>query len=538
MGPRVDERRAFVFWVVHTQGVAGGWALTDVDDKRRARPAVPDHVNRLHEARPDAPRRRPAGPITREVTSMRKTATRAAALATVLTALPWGLAQADAERLEADLRARFADTPGELTIGEVSDSLLGDEATAEDLSFVDADGSRLDVASYVVEGDYAEPDAVIMEGLRLERTGPEAGVLTAERVRMVRPGGPQPWSEGALRDIDFEAESLTAEGLRLELEAAPVTSADGKKTLPPTGPSGGWLTVEHLQASELSSQAIGSLEMNGIAGHGEGLEAIGEGDVRLASLRLVGVRQLQDEPSVERLELNDLSVEADRLVADLASLSVDADMRDGESGGRLEALELDLARMIELAPPEERTRLRLASNVLTGGSGRLTLDADFDGGWEALGQKSLLSGNGRVTAGDAFDWHLDAELPVRLPDGVEPAAFLAEMEDLDDVTLLGGRIETTLADLGLFDRMPAVMAASRGVSEGEFLAQVRTQAKGFGTMLGPEIGALLNGVVDMMEGRASELTVDLTLPPESEAEALTADPLGLPSKLSMRVETR
>lgn len=470
---------------------------------------------------------------------IRKAPSRAAALAAVLAALPCGLAQADAERLEADLRERFA-AAGEFSIGEVSDSLLGGETRAEDLSLVDADGSRLDVARYVVEGDYDDPEAVIMEGLRLERTGRDPGVLTADRLRLDGPGGPLPWSERALRDGGLEAEALSAEGLRLELAAIPLTSADGKKMVGGRAGSG-WLSAERLQASDLSAQAIGHLEASGIEGHGDGMDDVGPGDFSLASLSLDGLRHLQDdgqEPTLDRLELNDLSIRAERLVADLARLSVDGDMHDGEGSMRLESLELDLARMIELAPAEERTRLRMVSNVLTGGSGQLRMDAEFDGRWEALGQKSLLTGDGTITAADAFRWAFDTELPVRLPEGVEPAAYLAEMQDLSGVTLLGGRIETTLGELGLFERMPAVMAASRGVGEAEFLDQARVQAKGFGTMFGPEIGAVLDGLVDMMAGQASELTVSLTLPPESDADTLAADPLGLPSQLSMQVETR
>ncbi len=491
-----------------------------------------------------------AGALTREVTLMRKplirkalmrkAPSRAAALAVLLAALPCGLAQADAERLEADLRERFA-AAGAFSIGEVSDGLFGGDATAEDLSVVDADGSRLDVARYKVEGDYAAPEAIVMEGLRLERTGADAGVLTADRLRLEDPAGPLPWGEGALGDAAFETEALSAEGLRLALASAPITSADGKKTLRPQVPSSGWLSAERLEADGLSATGVDRLEMRDIAGHAEGLEDMGVADVTLAALRLEGLRHPPGEPeaaSLASLELDDLSIVADRLVADLARLSVDGDMRDGEGGARLEALELDLARMIEMAPAEERTELRLASNVLTGGSGRLRLDAEFDGRWEGLGRKSLLAGDGTITADDAFRWAFDTELPVRLPDGVEPAAYLAEMRDLSGVTLLGGRIETTLGDLGLFGRLPAVMAASRGVTEAEFLDQARTQAKGFGTMLGPEIGALLGGLVAMMEGRASELKVALTLPPESDADVLAADPLGLPSRLSMEVEAR
>ncbi|XKE44675.1 hypothetical protein LG302_15050 [Halomonas organivorans] len=470
---------------------------------------------------------------------MLTTTTRAAALAAML-ALPAG-ALADAERLEADLRARFAGTPGEFTLGEVSDSLLGGRTTAEDLSFVEPGGERVSVARYVVEGDYDAPDAVILEALSVETRGEDAGRITAERVRVAEPEGPLLWGEGRSLEEAFVAAELTIDGLAMEGEGGGIASADGKKVQPAPAASRGRVTVEHLQAVDLSRRAVGRLEMSGIAGEAEGVEDIGAGRFSLAALRIEGLRQLDGEgedATLDRLEMNDLSIEADRLVAELASLSVDGDMTDGEGGLRLESLELDLARMIEMAPPAERTQLRMASNVLTGGSGRLTLDAAFDGSWEALGAKALLAGESRISAGDAFRWDLDVELPVRLPDGVEPSTYLARMDDLEGVTLLGGEIETTLTDLGLFGRMPAVMAASRGIGEAQFLEQARTQAKGFGTMLGPEFGAILDGLVDMMEGQASELMVHLTLPAESGVDSLAADPLALPSKLSMRVETR
>ncbi|MFC4975299.1 hypothetical protein ACFPTY_12575 [Halomonas beimenensis] len=366
------------------------------------------------------------------------------------------------------------------------------------------------------------------------------GRITAERMRVAEPEGPLLWGEGRSLEEAFVAAELTIDGLAMEGEGGGVASADGKKPRPARAASRGRVTVEHLQAVDLSRRAVGRLEMSGIAGESEGGD-IGAGRFSLAALRIEGLRQRdgeEEDATLDRLEMNDLSIEADRLVAELASLSVDGDMTDGEGGVRLESLELDLARMIEMAPPAERTQLRMASNVLTGGSGRLTLDAVFDGNWEALGAKALLAGESRISAGDAFRWDLDVELPVRLPDGVEPSTYLARMDDLEGVTLLGGEIETTLTDLGLFGRMPAVMAASRGIGEAQFLEQARTQAKGFGTMLGPEFGAVLDGLVDMMEGQASELMVHLTLPAESGVDSLAADPLALPSKLSMRVETR
>ncbi len=82
--------------------------------------------------------------------------------------------------------------------------------------------------------------------------------------------------------------------------------------------------------------------------------------------------------------------------------------------------------MIELAPAEKRTRLRMMSNVLTGGSGQLSLDAAFDGQWEALDDtRAMLLGKSRVTADDAFRWTFDSETPARLPEGADPASYFA-----------------------------------------------------------------------------------------------------------------
>ncbi|MBB3231114.1 hypothetical protein [Halomonas stenophila] len=465
------------------------------------------------------------------------TLTRGAALAALLLGLS-GPALADAERLEADLRALFADTPGELSIGEVSDSLLGGSTTAEDLVFVGDNGDRLRLDRYTVEGDYDRPDEVVMEGLRLEAQDDEPGVISAERLVVGEPSRPLLALHDLPLDGEFAAAELAIDGLAMSRETPRTRVEGGKEVF--LGTATGRLTIEHLYATELSRQAIGSLEMTGIRGSGEQLEDIGDGHVSVAAVSLAGLRGLdrEEERTLERLELTDLSIEAERLVATLERLRLDGDMTDGAGGMWLESLELDLARMVELAPEDEQTQLRMASNVLTGGSGRLTVDAAFDGAWETVGPKSLLTGESQITAGDAFRWTLDTELPVRLPEGVEPSTYLAEMDSLEGVTLLGGEIETTLTELGLFGRMPAVMAASWGVSEADFLAQARTQAKGFGTMLGAEFGAILDGVVDMMEGKASELVIHLSLPAETGMDKLADDPLMLPSKLSMRVETR
>lgn len=437
-----------------------------------------------------------------------------------------------AERLEDDLRALFADE-GTLTIGDVSEALIRDRVTARDLHFVGPDGQQLWLDRYEVSGDYDRPDEVRIEGIRLETPGREQSRLTAETLlldapsRAVLPLHEETWPEG-----------LTVGGLAVE---SLVAEFAGRVPGEESGEGRGRIAVDRVQAMGLGRDAIESLEFSGLAGEAEGDDEFGSGTFSVAFARVEGLRGLEgpeEDRELDRLEVRDLDIASDRLVAALSSLEIDGDMADGEGGFRLEALDLDLARMIALAPEEERTQLRMASNVLTDGSGQLRLDAASSGRWESGETASRLLGELTITADEAFGWALDADLPVRLPEGVEPAAFLARMDSLEGVTLLGGRVDATLSDLGLFGRLPTIMAASQGVSEAVFLDQARTQAQGFGMMLGPEIEALFNGLVAMMAGEASELAIHLTLPADSELEALSADPLALPERLEMRVESR
>ncbi|MGQ0334178.1 hypothetical protein [Halomonas elongata] len=462
------------------------------------------------------------------------------ALAMALSVPLAGPALADAEKLEADLRALFADQPGELTIGDVSESLLGGETRAEGLEYVSDRGERVHVDRYVVEGDYDDPDRVVLEGLRVtEEEDGQTGTITAHRLVVVEPSRPVLSPRGVLAD-GLEAAELTAEELVIARSGRTVLDTAGEAPRSVTNPR---LTVERLHVRDLAPDTIGSLEATDITGSGEAFGEIGDGEFTLGALNIEGLHDLksQTEARADRVELKNLDIEAQRLVATLERLLVDGDMADGAGGLWLESLDLDLARMIELAPAEKRTRLRMMSNVLTGGNGRLTLDAAFDGQWKSLDDsRAMLLGESRVTADDAFRWTFDSETPARLPEGVDPSTYFAEVNGLDDVTLLGGEVETTLTDLGLFGRLPAVIATSQGMSEDEFMAQARTQAKGLGSLFGPEFATLFGGLVDMMEGKASELVVHFTLPEgdEQELDALADDPLVLPSKLSMQVHTR
>ncbi|WP_416137707.1 hypothetical protein ACM26W_14635 [Halomonas sp. HK25] len=239
------------------------------------------------------------------------------------------------------------------------------------------------------------------------------------------------------------------------------------------------------------------------------------------------------------LALSGLNLElSEGPVASLASLRLDGGLEDGSGGLWVEALELDLARMIDQAPADERTRLRMISNVLTDGSGQLRLDAAFDAEWEERDGHTRLASEGYIDLVDALHLAHAVTLPVLLPEGVNAAELFTDEALLETATLLGGDLRLTLGDRGLFPRLVTLGAAMGGVSEAQYMEQARTQAQGFGMMLGPQVQAFLSGLVELMEGSAETLELTVTLPAESRLDGLADDPLALPERLDLHVETR
>ncbi|WP_254275467.1 hypothetical protein [Halomonas sp. 3H] len=460
--------------------------------------------------------------------------------ASALLALPMSLALvaappalADEERLESDLRALFAGH-GHLEIGDVSGALLRERVTAEALRFDSDEGERLLIDRYRVSGDYDRPDEVLVEGVRLEDALTEMLLIGIERIVLGAP------SRAVLPLDDEEAMasmrlgSVAVDGLVVELASEMVAELSGE----PMGE--GRLSVARIRGEGISREAIDWLEITDVAGTGQDLDELGSGAFTLGRLRLEGLSGLDEEDAEELslLELDDLAVEAERMVGSLARLHIDGDFADGEGGVRVDELRLDLARMIELAPEEERTRLRMANNVLTDGSGALHLDAAFRGDWQPGEAHGVLRSDSELTLHDALRLVLDIELPLVLPEDAEPAELFADSELLEAATLLGGEVTLILSDRGLFGRLATLGAALEGISETQYLEQARTQAQGFGMMFGPQVQAFLIGLVELMEGSASELELAISLPAESNLETFTGDPLALPDRLSLRVETR
>ncbi|WP_346799170.1 hypothetical protein R5M92_07870 [Halomonas sp. Bachu 37] len=442
---------------------------------------------------------------------------------------------ASTERLEAELQALFADG-GELQIGELSDAFLRSRYTAEDVVYTSVDGERLHIGSYVVHGDYDEPERVTLEDIRIEDALTDLVLLSIDEVVLNEPSRAVYSHYDAQAGEDYRLGGLTIDQLMVDL------SSDAAQALmEETGARGqGRLEVERIYGESLSAEAVGLLELTNLSATGENLEGFGSGSLMLESMRLEELTGLQEkgEEQLGLLLLENMQIDSDQLVGRFDRLRIDGDISDAEAGMQLDAFEIDLERMIAMAPAAERAQMRMASNVLTDGSGQLKLDAGFTGRWEQQEGHSVLGGDSNINIDNAMRLLFDMNVPLILPNNAEPMEAFHDTSLLDAATLLGGDLSLTLSDMGLFSRLVTVGAALEGISEAQLIEQARTQAQGFGMMFGPEVQQVLLGLVTLLEGSAEELEINIDLPAESNLETYTNDPLGVSRQLDVQVETR
>ena len=444
------------------------------------------------------------------------------------------LVQASAERLEEDLGELFAN--GELSIGKLDESSRASQVVAENLVFEGRDGERVLVERYVVHGDYGAPEEVQLENIRIEDSQTDEPLLSIENVTLDKPGVAV-ITDQAWEDPSFELAQFAIDGLVVSLNS---DVADERWQALSLDQGAGQLTIESLQGKSLSASAIGVFEFSNMAMQANNTDELGDVSLVVGRFRVEDVKGLQQQEleSIGALSLERLTMESDKMAASLALLNMDGDLNDGAASVQVESLELDLNRMIALAPPEERTQMRMVANVLTDGTGLLGMDADFIARWEDQTSQSLLGGDGQISLRDALGLHLNVELPVILPEGVTPIDILSDRMPLDSATLLGGEAVLTLDDHGLLTRLVTLAATLEGVTEEQVLEVARTQARGYGMMFGPKVEAVLMGGMALLEGRASQLIMSIVLPAESRLDAYANDPLGLPDLLSLEVETR
>lgn len=453
-------------------------------------------------------------------------------------------ASADSEQLEADLRALFAESDGELTIGDLSDSLFGGSSTAEDVVYLQPTGESLRIDRYVVEGDYDSPKKVVIDGLSVGAQDTDISVLSAAKLVFSKPDRAvidmQRLADGELL---YTADSLIID--KLAFVASEQSAGVGTEFSDLLEDFVGRIELDKLELSQLTENGVDGVSLKDLSGEFEKLQELGAGSFSLKSLVMDGMNipdldsdELESIPSLRAIELANLEIDSDALVASIEGIVSDQDWDDGQTSTTVTNMVIDLGRMIELMPADERTQARMVANLLTGGTNLLTLNAEGSGQLEevAEGKADYLT-QGTLKLDDAFtlDFMLGALL---LPtEGIEAADYVTQIEqgNIELLDFESGKAKLGIKNTGLFGRIPSVAATAEGISEAEFLEQIRTQAKGMGNMFGPEASAVLVGLVDMMEGKASQLAVSVELPSYDELQASSDDPLGLPDKLSMKV---
>lgn len=463
-----------------------------------------------------------------------------------------GQANADSEQLEAGLRAMFSAEDGELTIDKVSDSLFGGTSTAEGLVYTDPNAGTLRIDRYVVEGDYDSPDKVTVDGLTFGTLDGEDSVLSAAKLILNKPDRAV-IDFGLLADgeLDYSAESMRIDKLVLVAnEQSAGSDADFKALLEDFV---GRMELDKLELRQLSEDGVDGLSVEGLRGEFDKLQQLGAGSISLEKLLMNGIGipdmdattgasidDFDDVPSIKDLTLSRLDIDTEGLVASIESMASDQDWSDGKTGTTINNMVIDLGRMIELMPADERTNARMFSNMLTGGSNVVTLNAEGSGNLEELPDgKADYQVEGKITLSDALSLDSMVNLVLLTPPGMETADYVMQIEqgDLDLLDFESGKARLGIVNQGLFNRIPSVAAVAEGISEAEFLQQARTQAKGMGNMFGPQVAEVLVGLVNMMDGKASQMNVRVTLPSFKALENSINDPLGLPDKLSMTVET-
>lgn len=461
-------------------------------------------------------------------------------------------ASADSEQLEAGLRAMFADDGGELTIDKVSDSLFGGSSTAEGLVYTEPSAGTLRIDRYVVDGDFDSPDKITIDGMTFSTEGGEASALSAAKLTIEKPDraviDPSLVADG---DLDFSAESMLFDKLTLVVNEQTVGSdTDFREMLEDFV---GQMKLNSLEFRQVTQDGFDGLTLEGLSAEFDKLQQLGAGKASLEKLMMNGISvpdiesasafsmdDMEEVPSISDMTLKALDIDTEGLVASLESMTSDQDWGDGQTGTSINNLVVDLGRIIELMPADERTNARMVSNVLTGGGNVLTLNAEGSGSLEELPDgKADYQVEGKIKLADALSLDSMVGLMLLTPEGMETADYVMQIEqgNFDLLDFESGKAHLELVNQGLFNRIPAVAATVQGISESEFLEQARTQAKGMGNMVGPQVSEVLLGLVNLMDGKANQMKVSVTLPSMQELEANAEDPLGLPDKLSMKVET-
>jgi len=441
-------------------------------------------------------------------------------------------ANASVQQLEADLQARLAGDGASMAIGQLVEE--ANSYVAEDVAITYANGDLLSIARYRVQGNYAAPNSITLDGLSISEVGMNTPVLSVGELVLMEPEAAVPAletfkAEGSVlkalnaRDITFRLEGSMAEELAAELDSKALA---------------GYLSIDSLDLEAVSSAAVGLMAMQGISGELNDLETGISATLALADMRLEALEGL-DHPGEERLEhgeLNGFSLIGEEWSVLLENAWVKGNSYVGEAG--FSGAEFDLGELIHLVPPAEREELQAINRVLTGGTGRLSAEGQSQSQWREEDGRHRLTSEGFLNLSGAGSLEFSMDLPVSLPKGATLEQATQNPALFEAATLHGGNVVVAYADEGMLPRIATEMAAQEGISEEQAISEAWAQARQLGPLLGPQVTKLMVGLVDIMAGKAQSLTVNVALPDPFMLNQFILNPMSSSERLTFTFELK
>ena len=441
-----------------------------------------------------------------------------------------GMVSASSEKLEADLREGLVGD-GVITFSRVYEDAQQGLYVAEGIEVTNQEGEVLTFERYTVQGDYDQPTSVSAEGIAMFSAEEAQPLISVDSITLANPGMAV-LSIDALEASDYTLPGLAINGLRINL--AEIIVSEWSADLP-----SGYLSMDSLNAEDISRHAIGLLEVDGVSADilFDAYRAI-SGQLDIASIRIEQLQGMEHpgQESVESASLNGASLVGEGWQVALERLWVDGSAFNGNTG--FEGAYFDVAELIKLVPPSERQELQTFLDVMTDGTGQLHADAYHESRWQEESEHSRLLSEGSMTFTNAGDIAYSMDIPLVLSEGITLDDATRDSALFENALLKGGRLLLTYSDEGLLPRLASSIAVSEGISAPQVIVQMNQQAQQAGAMFGPQVQKVIRGLVDIMAGHSSDMNVSAALPKNMMFNHSMLSPMRIAEYVDIRIELK
>lgn len=436
----------------------------------------------------------------------------------VFCALP---ALASPERLAADLRTNWGEV-GEVSIGSV-EAIGENQVRANDIRVVMDDGETWHIDQYDVEGDYDSPERVVIHGFTWDEIEIETDELYQASMRqfvgetiMENPphavqNNTQPFDVPRLvmRNtslvISIEDPGSSEPGTELLLDVAESDYHD----ISTVG-----LTMDNMVSAE-------NMEISGVALYAS--EASWQ--VRIDELQSKGYRHDFSNPDDFQLDMpvdiKDLVfVLGEKELGRVASVVVDATRDNGNTQLSLEGMKIDMAALIATTGATEvSTLLRMFNNAVNGGRDQLAMSFSLGESWQDKGSYTQVLVTMATEIVDSVALSVSTDYSLTMAAGTSLADYglldLLELQAPPEMNFYpeaGGALSMELEDRGgLKGIIILVSAAMWEMSHDQLAQQLQQQAVALGITEETPLGEFVDGLVQVVEGSATELGLDIML---------------------------